>query len=206
MRAVRGLFGFVALPALALWAVLSVDLPQPLAAEAYTDGVTSLFLDRPYVNTERNAGLAGHRVVRLPRHLRFDVELRVSEPAQLVRFLSDENDNRVFGDWQPADSLRVTVPGRSCVLTRAVTRQIGPGSVRLPAGGPVSSAPLLIATQGEVAARTLRSWNKLLPAREGGWLGFLAGNRNKLIALAVAYGLYAAALRRGLRAWDAWRD
>ncbi len=199
----RGLFGFVGLPALALWAALSVDLPQPLTAEAYTDGSTPLFLDRPYVNRERNGSLATYRVVPLPRHLRFDVELRVSEPAQLVRFLSDENDNRVFGDWQPAESLRVNVPGRSCVLTRAVTRQIGPGSVRLPAGGPVSSAPLLIATQGEVAARTLRPWNKLLTAREGGWLGFLAGNRNKLGALALAYAAYAVALRRGLRAWDA---
>jgi len=198
----RDLVGFVLVPAALIWAGTRLDLPLPLEAVPYQDGVTPLFLDRPYVDTQVDAGLADHRVVRIPRHLRFEIELELSEPAELVRLLTDENDNGVFADYSPAAGLQVNVPGQSCVLTRAVTRRVGPGSLRLPPGGPVTASPLLVATAGDVSARTLRSTNKLLPAREGGWIGFLAGNRNKLVALALGWLAYAWTLRRLLRAWD----
>jgi len=161
--------------------------------------VTPLFLDRPYVDTERNPGLEGLRVVRLPRHLRFDVELRVSEPAALVRFLSDENDNRAFANWERADDLRVNVPGRGCALTRAVRRRMAPGFAQLPAGGPCSASPLLVSTEGDVSARTVHSWNKLVRPTRGGWSEFVVGNARKLAGLALAYLVYCWLLGRRAR-------
>jgi len=199
----RDLLGYVVVPTALIWAVTSLDLPLPLAAEPYAEGTTPLFLDRGYVDTQRDSGLAGYRVIRIPRHLRFEIELTLSQPATLVRLLTDRNDNRVFADWEPAPGVRVNVPGRSCSLTRAVERRVGPGSLRLPPGGPVTASPLLIATAGEFSARTLRSINKLLPGRKGGWTGILSSNRRKLAALAAGWVAWAVLLRLFLRVWDA---
>jgi hypothetical protein len=199
---IRDLVGFVAVPAALAWIATRLDLPLRLEAEPYEEGETSLFLDRRYVDTRIDTGLARHRVIRIPRHLRFEIQLELSEPAELVRLLTDRNDNRVFADWEPADDVQVHVPGRSCVLNRAVRRRVAAGSVRLPPGGPVTASPLLVATAGEVSARTLRSINKLLRGKATGWRGFLASNRNKLIALALAWLVYASALYGLLRLLD----
>lgn len=196
------LIGFVLVPAGLAWLATKLDIPLPLEAEPYQEGVTSLFLDRHYVDTRVDSGLTGHHVVRIPRHLRFEIELELSEPAELVRLLTDKNDKGVFADWEPADGVQVHVPGRSCVLTRAVRRRVGSGSFRLPPGGPATASPLLIATAGNVSARTLRSTNKLFAPRKGGWTRFLSGNRNKLAALALGWLAWVWALHWLLRVLD----
>jgi hypothetical protein len=196
------LVGFVVAPAALAWIATRLDLPLPLEAEPYQAGVTSLFSDRRYVDTQIDSGLARHRVVRLPRHLRFEIELELSESAELVRLLADENDNRVFADWEPADGIQVHVPGRSCALTRAVRRRVAAGSFRLPPGGPVCASPLLVLTAGTVSAKSVRALNKLMRGKARGWLGFLASNRNKLVALALGWLVYAAALYAFLRLVD----
>jgi hypothetical protein len=193
------LVGFVVAPGALAWIATRLDLPLRLEAEPYQEGVTSLFSDRRYVDTQIDSGLARHRVVRIPRHLRFEIQLELAEPAELVRLLADENDNRIFSDWEPADGVQVHVPGRSCALTRAVRRRVGAGSFRLAPGGPVAASPLLILTAGTVSARSVRASNKLMRGKAHGWLGFLASNRNKLIALALAWLVYASALYGLLR-------
>ena len=187
---------FVIVPAVLVGAAVSIDLPMELPVAPYQDGVTALYLDRPYANAASNPALAGQRVVPLPRHLRFEVELELSAPAQVTRLLSDENENSAFADWEPADALRIAVPGRSCTLTRAVTRSFGPGTARLPAGGPAAATPILIASAGAIVARTTSSWNKLTPAPDGDPVGFVMRNKRKLAGIALAYGAYAFSLRR----------
>jgi hypothetical protein len=66
----------------------------------------------------------------------------------------------------------------------------------LPAGGPVAAAPILVAGEGEVRARTTHSWNKLTPAPDGNPVEFVMRNKRKLFGLALAYGVYACLLRR----------
>jgi hypothetical protein len=200
MRSTGDLFWFLIVPVLFAGSAISLDFPMKLPVDPYQDGVTSLYLDRPYANTVSNPALTGQRVVRLPRHLRFDVELELSARAKVIRLLSDENENAAFADWERDDALRVAVPGRSCSLTRAVVRSFGPGTARLPAGGPVAAAPILVASDGEIVARSTGSWNKLTPAPDGNPVDFVMRNKRKLSGLALAYGIYAGALLRRRRA------
>ena len=200
MRSIGDLFWFLIVPAVLVGAAISLDLPMTLPVAPYQDGVTALYLDRPYANTVSNPTLTGQRVVRLPRHLRFGVELELAGQARVIRLLSDENENAAFADWERDDALRVAVPGRSCTLTRAVVRSFGPGTARLPAGGPVAAAPILVAGEGEVRARTTHSWNKLTPSPDGNPVDFVMRNKRKLSGLALAYGVYAGALLRRRRA------
>ena len=196
MRSIGDLFWFLILPVLfAGWAI-SLDFPMTLPVDPYQDGVTALYLDRPYANAASNPALAGQRVVRLPRHQRFDVELQLSAPARVIRLLSDENENAPFADWERDDALRIDVPGRSCALTRAVARSFGAGTIRLPPGGPVAASPMLVASDGEVVARTTSTWNKLESAPDGNPVGLVMRNKRKLLGIALAWGAWGFALRR----------
>jgi hypothetical protein len=199
MRSIGDLFWLLIVPIAIVGVAISLDFEQALPVDPYQDGVTPLYLDRPYANAVSNPALAAQRVVPVPRHLRFEVELELSAPAQVTRLLSDENDNAAFAAWERDDALRVAVPGRSCTLTRAVVRSFGPGTVRLPPGGPVAAAPILVASEGEIVARTTSSWNKLTPAPDGAPLGFVMRNKRKLLGLAVAYGSYLWLLLRQRR-------
>jgi hypothetical protein len=183
MARARDLLWFVLLPAALVTVLLSLDFPLALPVEPYTDGVTPVYLDRPYLNAAPAAALAGQRIVRLPRHLHFDVELELSQPAQVTRLLSEEHDAAPFAGWEPLDA-QIRVDGRSCVLTRAVASRLAAGVHRLPPGGPVASAPLLVAGDGEVRARTTSAWNKLLG---GSPLELVLWNKRKLGLLALAY-------------------
>ena len=141
----RNLFWLVIAPAVLVGAVLSLDLPLALPVAPYRDGVTALYLDRPYANTAQNPGLGSRRVVQVPRHLRFEVELELSAPAEVTRLLCDRNDNSSFAAFEPDAALRVAVPGRSCTLTRAVTRSFPPGMLRVVASPLTGLAPNIFA-------------------------------------------------------------
>ena len=189
----RGLLWFVLLPVALVAAVHSLDFPLALPVEPYADGVTPVYLDRPYVNATPDPALAGLRIVRLPRHLRFEVELELAAPGRALRLLGDENDAAPFAGWERVDA-RVHVEGRSCVLTRAVAKPLAPGVHRLPPGGPVAAEPLLVAAEGEIRARTTRGWNKLTPG--AGPLDFVARNETKLGLLALAWAGWCGTLWR----------
>jgi hypothetical protein len=193
MARARDLLWFVLLPVALVTGLHALDFPLALPVEPYEDGVTPVYLDRPYVNAAPDPGLAGQRIVRLPRHLRFEVEIGLSAPTRALRLLSDENDNAAFADWEGVD-LRLHVDGRSCVLTRAVAKRLAAGIHRLPPGGPVAAAPLLVAGEGEVRARTTRAWNKLTPG--AGPLDFVMRNKRKLGLLGLAWAAWCGLLLR----------
>lgn len=193
MPTLRSLVGPVLLPALVVAAVVGPDWERALSVEPYRDGETPLFADRPYVNRAPTAALDGLRVVRLPRHLRFDVVLELAAPARVLRLVSEENDDAVFAGWAAQD-LALHVEGHSCQFTGAVARTLPAGRHRLPPGGPVAAAPLLVESRGAVAATTTHGWNKLTPG--AGPLELVLRNERKLAALAVGYAALAFALAR----------
>ncbi len=185
MRPLRDLLGLVLVPAALLAALLLPDHARELPVEDYEDGGTPLYLDRAYVNRQPSAALDGLRVVRIPRHLRFDVVLEIDAPARVVRLLTEKNDNAVFSGWDPLPELALRVEGHSCVFTRAVDRQLAAGTHRLAPGGPVAASPILVAGDAKVRAGTLRSWNKLTPG--AGPLDFVLRNKRKLAGLGLLY-------------------
>jgi hypothetical protein len=193
MSRARDLLWFVLLPVALVTGLHALDFPLALPVEPYADGETPVYLDRPYLNAAPAPALAGQRIVRLPRHLRFEVELELPAPARVMRLLSEENDNAPFAGWEPLDA-RIRVDGRSCVLTRAVAKRLAAGVHRLPPGGPVAAAPLLVAGEGEIRARTTSAWNKLTPG--AGPLDFAMRNKRKLGLLVLAYAGWC---------WGLWR-
>ena len=199
MPGLSALLGFVLAPLALAAGFLSLDLPLALPVEPYADGTTPVYLDRPYVNEEPARALAGLRIVRVPRHLYFPLELELAAPARVLRLLSDENDNTPFGGWEPVAGLRVNVPGRSCVLTHAVAKELPAGRHALLPGGPVAAAPLLVASAGAVHARTTRAWNKLQPG--AGPVELVLRNKTKLGGLALAYAGWCWAFQRMRRRW-----
>jgi hypothetical protein len=194
MRPLRDLLGLVLVPALLLAALLAPDYRQELPVEPYEDGLTPLYLDRPYVNSKPHPALEGLRVVRMPRHLRFDVVLEVAAPARVIRLICEKNDQAIFSRANPVAGLSVRVEGRSCVFTGAAARQLPAGTHRLTPGEPVAAAPILVATDGPIHAATTSSWNKLTPG--DGPLGFVLRNKRKLAALGLAYAGFV---------WGYWR-
>jgi hypothetical protein len=179
------LFWFVLAPLVLAAVVLTLDFSRTLPVEPYTDGVSPVYIGRAYRNDPPEPALAGYRVVPVPRHLRYDVVLELSQPGRVLRLLSEKNDNAVFDGWERMDALRVNVFGRTCVLTRAVGKDFAPGVHHLAPGGPVAAAPVLVASAGEVRARTTSTWNKLTPARDP--VRFVMSNKRKLATLALAY-------------------
>jgi hypothetical protein len=185
MQPLRDLLGLVLVPA-ALFAVLLLpDHVRELPVERYEDGVTSLFLDRPYVNRAPAAALGGLRVVPIPRHLRFAVALELEAPARVWRLVCDRNEEAFLSGWEPVPDLALRVEGRSCVFTRAVARSLPAGVHRLAPGGPVSAAPILVETRGAVRATTTADWNKLTPA--AGPIDVALRNPRKVGGLALLY-------------------
>jgi hypothetical protein len=194
MQPLRDLLGLVLGPAAVFVALLAPDHRQALPVEPYEDGVTPLYLDRPYVNREPKGALEGLQVVQLPRHLRFEVLLEVAAPTRVMRLLCDRNDAATLTGGEPVAGLSLRVEGRSCVFTRAAARRVSAGEHRLPPGGPVAAAPILVAGDAPIRAETTASWNKLAPG--SGPIDFVLGNKRKLAGLAAVYAGFA---------WAYWR-
>jgi hypothetical protein len=185
MQPLRDLLGLVLVPGALFVALLAPDYRQELPVERYEDGVTPLYLDRPYVNTKPHASLEGLRVVRIPRHLHFDVWLDVAAPARVIRLVCEKNDDAIFSRADPVTGLSVRVEGRSCVFTAAAARQLPAGLHALTPGEPVAAAPILVATDGPIRATTTSRWNKLTPGADP--LDFVLRNKRKLAALGMVY-------------------
>jgi hypothetical protein len=194
MQPLRDLLGLVLAPAALFVALLAPDHRQELPVEPYEDGVTPLYLDRPYVNREPTGALTGLQVVQLPRHLRFDVALELAAPTRVMRLLCDRNDAATLSGGEPVAGLSVRVEGRSCVFTRAAEQRLPAGEHPLPPGGPIAAAPLLVASEGPIRAATTASWNKLTPG--SGPIDFVLRNKRKLAGLAAVYAGFA---------WGYWR-
>ena len=154
-----------------------IDLKVPLSVLPLEDA-TRLYSDRPYQiqGTHRLIGKAV--VVPIERHQRTRVYVTITKPATVYRLLSDVNSNEDFDRWRK-DSDAVYAPGSDYVgnknhLTRAVARDIEPGTWPLRPGGPRFAAPIIVESSGDVSAHTVRFFNKIiLPLRQ---------NKKKLLA------------------------
>lgn len=108
----------------------------------YTKGMP-LFSDRTYHDTIGDKALESLYLIQIPRHRKFPIEFESSTPIEVLRLVSDANDNQIFEDWEKSD-IKVYVKGASCIHTGVVTKTFEPGKITLSPGGPVASSPILI--------------------------------------------------------------
>ena len=120
-------------------------------------------------------------VVRVSRHMKTPIYLKLVRRATVYRLLSNANPNTEFASWSldgdPMFAPGSDYPGNQNHLTYAVSREFGPGEWRLPAGGPRFAAPILIPKDSGVTAYTVRFFNKIL--------GSPANNKKKLVAALI---------------------
>ena len=116
--------------------------PPKLRILPYSKG-TPLFSDRSYEDEIGSKSLESSYVVQLPRHFDGNITLVASEQIIIYRFISDDNNNQIFYDWNQTE-IPVLVNGASSKHTKVISKAYKAGEVDLPSGGPVCSSPILV--------------------------------------------------------------
>ena len=154
-----------------------IDFKIPLSVIPL-DNSTELYSDRPYRIQGEHRLIGKAMVVPIERHHRTRIYLTASSPVTIYRLLSEVNPNLEFSGWRNG-SEPVYAPGSDYVgnknhLTRMVAHEFEAGTSMLLPGGPRFSAPIVVETDGDVSAYTLRFFNKIIPP--------LRQNKKKLLA------------------------
>ena len=116
--------------------------PPKIRILPYAQG-TPLFSDRNYEDEIGSKSLEPSYVVQLPRHFDGNITLVASEQIIIYRFISDDNNNQIFYDWNQTE-IPVLVNGASSKHTKVISKAYKAGEVDLPSGGPVCSSPILV--------------------------------------------------------------
>ncbi len=137
-----------------------------------------LYTDRPYHIEGKHRLVSQSFVVPIPRHLKTPIYLMLTKNTTVYRLLSDVNPNTEFMGWN-IDVEPIYAPGSNYVgnpnrLTSTVSHEFGPGKLKIPAGGPRFAAPILVTTDGDITAHTVRFFNKII--------GSPISNKKKLLS------------------------
>ena len=116
--------------------------PPKIRILPYAKG-TPLFSDRNYEDEIGSTTLEPGYVVQLPRHFDGNITLMASEQIIIYRFISDDNNNQIFSDWNITE-IPVLVNGASSKHTKVVSKAFNAGEIELSSGGPVCSSPVLV--------------------------------------------------------------
>ena len=161
------------------------DIPLSLDVQPYVDGQTPLYSDRPYVNDLVGGQFDSTRLVQLPRHQMSALTVECKSSCTVYRFLCEENDNTRFSDWETT-GIRIHVPRGAGTLTSVISKDFGPGTYKLSSGGPRTSSPILVRSEGQVSASGVSSRNKIISSNEaGGFIAFFRVNLLKLGAVCL---------------------
>ena len=118
-----------------------------LEIESYRGRVYS---DRNYSTSVSIPEFSGLKVVLIPRHIKYDINLsNLSEGTTIFRMLSDKNDNSGFYLWEKAD-IAAEVKGQTCTLTSIVKKKIDTNQISLSSGGPLASSPIIVLNTGDM--------------------------------------------------------
>jgi hypothetical protein len=108
----------------------------------YSGGI-NLYSDRNYYDSIADPRLESSYLIQIPRHFKSPLQIEINRPVKIYRFITDANHNSIFHDWEPTNII-VDVQGDSCIFTAVVAKIFNGGKVRLPSGGPIAAAPILI--------------------------------------------------------------
>ena len=113
----------------------------PLLIKPYEPG-EPIFWDRPYSDHLKDERLKGLYLVKIPRHLKFDVMINIPKDMTVYRAICDKNRND-FIDWGKTTIL-MAIGGDSCINLKVIKKEIKAGWRSFKPGGPVSSSPIFL--------------------------------------------------------------
>jgi len=119
----------------------------------YKKGIP-LYSNRSYSDEIGNEIFEDAHVIQLPRHCSLPTRVEFDSPVIIYRFLSKDNDNSNFSDWNVLDET-VKIVGSSCTHKIVVSKEFEPGVFDLESGGPVASSPILIRSLSDKSLNTL---------------------------------------------------
>lgn len=116
----------------------------PLLIKPYEPG-EPIFWDRPYSDHIKDERLNDLYLVKIPRHLKFDVMLNLPKDMTIYRAICEKNHND-FVNWEKT-SILMAMGGDSCINFKVIKKKFKAGWNSFKPGGPFSSSPIFLSPQ-----------------------------------------------------------
>jgi hypothetical protein len=117
---------------------------SPFSINQYKPG-EPVFSDRPYYDHIKDDRLNGLFLVKIPRHLSFDIVLKLDKDTTVYRAICDDNRND-FSSWIKTNII-MTLGGQSCINLKIVKKVFQKGTHFLKPGGDLTSSPVFLEIQ-----------------------------------------------------------
>ena len=108
----------------------------------YNPGL-NFFSYKNYTNHKNDEKIETLYLVQIPRHFKEDVFINAKNDVILYRVLCNKNKNDKYINWDK-ESFDLKIIGRSCNHTSVIKKKIKKGIIKIDAGGPVASDPILL--------------------------------------------------------------
>ncbi len=117
---------------------------SPFSIKRYEPG-EPIFSDRPYYDHIKDEKLNGLFLVKIPRHLSFNIVLNLSKDTTVYRAVCNEY-LKDFGAWEKTDII-MAMGGQTCVNFKVVKKNFKKGTYFFKPGGRTAS-PIFLKIQG----------------------------------------------------------
>jgi len=117
---------------------------SPFSIKRYEPG-EPVFSDRPYYDHIKDERLNDLFLVKIPRHLSFDIILKLFKDTTVYRAICDDN-RKDFSAWIKTDII-MTLGGQSCNNLKIVKKVFQKGTHFLKPGRDLTSSPVFLEIQ-----------------------------------------------------------
>lgn len=114
---------------------------SPFSIKKYEPG-EPLFSNRPYYDHIKDERLNGLFLIKIPRHLSFDIVLKLLNDTTVYRAICD-NNRKDFNAWTKTDII-LALGGQSCNNLKIVKKVFQKGTHFLKPGGDLTSSPVFL--------------------------------------------------------------
>lgn len=117
-------------------------LNKEIHIKKYNPGL-NFFSDRNYTNHKNDEKIETLYLVQIPRHFKENIFIKAKNDVILYRVLCNKNKNEKYINWNK-ESFDLKIIGRSCSHTNVIKKKFKKGIIKIDAGGPVVSDPILL--------------------------------------------------------------
>jgi hypothetical protein len=103
----------------------------------------NIFSDRHYYNHLNDKKLFDLILIRIPKHSKKKLIIKVQDEVFIYRVLCNLNDNRIYDKWEKLN-FELRIIGKSCIHSKVVRIKVVDSVITLKPGGPYASDPIFI--------------------------------------------------------------